>query len=340
MTQPPSPGESPAPGGFPPPYPGQAPQPQYGAPPPGWGPPPGAYPPPPGAYPPPGAFPPGAYPPGGYPPPPSAEGGYFPPPPGYGRPAFSVTEGVSWSWNKFAKNAIPVLVGTLALILIPLAVLLLTEWVVGKVSPDTVTVFETGGDIVAMSSQTLTGPGLAVMALGWLAMTFVGAALAAAYFGGLLDIADGRPVTVSSFFRPRSVGSVVIATLLISLLMLIVNVITVILLGLITSVSPALGLISSVVLSIPVLILGLFSLFTTVAIVDRTLSPIDGIKESFRITREHFGQVILAWLAGSAILFLGLLTCGLGLIVAIPVVYLLLVYTYRKLSGGTVVPAS
>jgi len=339
MTQPPNPGEFPPPGAYPPPYPGQAPQPpQYGAVP-QWGaPPPGAYPQggyPQGAYPPPGGYPP----PGAYPPPPPAEGGYFPPPPGAGRPAFTASEGISWAWAKFTKNAVPLLVGTLVLTLIPLALAFLSQWVLGKISPETVTVYETGDDIVEMTSQTLTGAGLAVSIVGWLAMTVVGAALASAYFGGLLDIADGRPVTVGSFLRPRNVAAVVIATLLVSLLMFVVNVLTVFFVGLLASVSPVLGLAGSLVLALPAVILGLFALFATVAIVDRNLSAVGGLKESFRITKAHFGQVVVLWLVSAAILFLGVLFCGVGLLVAIPVTYLLLVYAYRKLSGGAVAPA-
>jgi len=333
MTQPPNPGEYPPPGGYPPPYPGQVPQPpQYGAAP-QWGAyPQGAY--PQGAYPPPGAYPQGAY-----PPPPPAEGGYFPPPPGAGRPAFTISEGISWAWAKFTKNAIPLLVGTLALTLIPLALAFLSQWVLGKISPETVTVYETGDDIVEMTSRTLTGAGLAVSIVAWLAMTIVGAALASAYFGGLLDIADGRPVTVGSFLRPRNVAAVVIATLLVSLLIFVINMLTVSLVGLLASVSPVLGLAGSLVLALPAVILGLFALFATVAIVDRNLSAVDGLKESFRITKGHFGPVLALWLTSAAILFLGVLFCGVGVLVAIPVTYLLLVYAYRTLSGGAVAPA-
>ena len=39
-----------------------------------------------------------------------------------------------------------------------------------------------------------------------------------------------------------------------------------------------------------------------------------------------------------AIAMVGALACGIGLIVAIPVAALFLVYTYRKLTGGQVAP--
>ncbi len=48
--------------------------------------------------------------------------------------------------------------------------------------------------------------------------------------------------------------------------------------------------------------------------------------------------MILALLVIYAILFVGALACGIGLIVAMPVASLFLVYTYRKLTGGQVAP--
>ncbi len=39
-----------------------------------------------------------------------------------------------------------------------------------------------------------------------------------------------------------------------------------------------------------------------------------------------------------AIVLVGELLCGVGLLVAIPIALLVQVYTYRKLSGGQVVP--
>jgi uncharacterized membrane protein len=48
--------------------------------------------------------------------------------------------------------------------------------------------------------------------------------------------------------------------------------------------------------------------------------------------------VILALLVIYAIVAVGALVCGIGLIVALPVAGLFLVYTYRKLTGGHVAP--
>lgn len=335
MTQPPNPADYP--GGFPPPVPDQGgspqapggyppPPPPPGAypPPPGWGAPPqGGYPPPPGSYPPPpgwGAPPQGGYypPPGGYPPPPPAEGGYAPPPPGHGRPAFSVGDALSWAWNKFSKNAVPLLVATLVYGLIAIVLSSLVGPLLRAVSPETFTAYETADGLVETSSTSLTGAGIAVLLLSNLVQLVITSAMGAAYFSGLLDIADGQQVSIGSFFRPRNIGSVILAALVVSF-------------------AASVGLVLCI---LPGLIVLVLAWFTTVAIVDRNLSPIDGIKASIDIVKRNFGQVLLVWLLSTLITVVGVLLCGVGLLVAAPVAYLMQVYTYRKLGGGTVAPAT
>ena len=333
MTQPPNPGEQPPSGGFPAPPPAgpapQAPQGGYGAPPPppGWGypppagsyPPPGGYPPPPpGGYPPP---PPGAYPPpppGGYPPPPPAQGGYAPPPPGYGAPRYSIGEALGWAWNKFTKNPVPLIVATFVFWLIGFALNLLVRVAMDAVSPETFTSYDAGDTLIETTTSTLTGGGIAVLILGAIIQIAVKGAIASAGYGGLLDIANGQSVSIGSFFRPRNITAVVVAVLIVDIL-------------------TAVGLVLCI---IPGLAVMLFAWFTTVAIVDRNLSPIDGIRASIDIVKANFGQVLLAALTFIALIIVGALLCGVGLLVAVPVAYLFLVYTYRMLSGGSVAPVT
>ena len=341
MTQPPNPGEQPPSGGFPAPPPAgpapQAPQGGYGAPPPppGWGypppagsyPPPGGYPPPPpGGYPPPppGGYPPpppGAYPPpppGGYPPPPPAQGGYAPPPPGYGAPRYSIGEALGWAWNKFTKNPVPLIVATFVFWLIGFALNLLVRVAMDAVSPETFTSYDAGDTLIETTTSTLTGGGIAVLILGAIIQIAVKGAIASAGYGGLLDIANGQSVSIGSFFRPRNITAVVVAVLIVDIL-------------------TAVGLVLCI---IPGLAVMLFAWFTTVAIVDRNLSPIDGIRASIDIVKANFGQVLLAALTFIALIIVGALLCGVGLLVAVPVAYLFLVYTYRMLSGGSVAPVT
>ena len=311
MTQPPNPGEYPPPS---PGSPGAAPHGGYGAPPPppGWG-----YPPPPGAYPPP---PPGGYPPppGGYPPPPPPGGGYAPPPPGYGVSRYSIGEGLSWAWQKFTKNPVPLIVATLVFWLIGVALNYLLGLATDAVSPETITAYDSGDGLIETTTRITTGAGLAVFLLGAVVQILVKGAIASAGYGGLLDIANGDKVSVGSFFRPRNIVAVVVAALIVDILTIF---------GLVLLILPGLTVL-------------LFTWFSAVAIVDRNLSPIDGIRASFDIVKANFGQVLLAALTFLALQLVGLLLCVVGLLVTIPVAYLFMVYTYRKLSGGTVAPVT
>jgi len=84
--------------------------------------------------------------------------------------------------------------------------------------------------------------------------------------------------------------------------------------------------------------MAIFTIFTTILIVERSLAPIDAIKASVAIVKANFVQVLLAWLIFGVITTVGSLLCGIGLLVAVPVATLYLVYTYRKLTGGQIAP--
>lgn len=334
MTQPPTP-----PGGFPPP--------PENVPPPGGYPPPGNYPPPQGNYPPPqgdyppppqGGYPPppqGGYPPppqGGYPPPPQGgypppppQGGYAPPPPagyppaGYpGGPAqYSVGDAFSWAWNKFSKNAAALIVPTLVYALIVGIVGGIVYGLAFALAPSGVTTYDTYDS--GFSYEYSAGFGVAsfiVLALGGLILLVLLAAISSAYISGILDIANGVPVTVGSFFKPRLIGPVIIATVLV---------------GVATAIGNALCY-------LPGLIVSIFAFFTTVALLDRNLSAIDAIKASIDITKNNFVQVLITWLLFAVIIFVGSLLCGIGIIVAAPVAILFEVYAFRRLTGGQVAP--
>ncbi len=225
---------------------------------------------------------------------------------------------MSWAWNKFAKNAVPLIVASLIFGIIMGLLSIGLQSIVYAMSSTTVTDIS-GGDAFDYSAVS-TGLGLGgivVALLGGLVMLVVSGAVASAWLGGLLDIADGRQVTVGSFFRPRNIGAVVITTLL-------VGIITVV--GMFACILP--GLIASILL-----------MFAVVAVVDRNLSPIDAIKHSFEIAKNNTGPVLLVWLLFELIVFVGALLCGVGLLVAVPVAALLQVYAWRRLTGGQLAPA-
>jgi uncharacterized membrane protein len=182
-------------------------------------------------------------------------------------------------------------------------------------APDSATTYNSYDGGFEYSSGASFGVGSIIVAIvGGIVLFVVIAAIQSAYFGGVLDIANGQQVTVGSFFRPRSIGNVIVATLII---------------GVLTSIGYALCV-------IPGLAVAILTFFAVLALIDRNLSAVDGIKASYELVKANFVQVLLVWLSCAAIAVVGGLVCGVGLLVAIPVATLLQVYAWRRLSGAEV----
>ena len=279
--------------------PGGEQDPGYGTPPPpGYGAPP---PPPPGYGPPPA----------GYPPPPG-----FPPPAGPLSANFSLGDAMTWAWNKFSKNAVTLLVTTLLYGVLIAAVAGLTEGLAFAFA-DQNTVTTSMYDEYQSTTQVVFGPlSWILMISGHILLFFVGTFATSAYFAGCFDIADGKPVTIGSFFKPRNVGTVILASLL---------------LAVVTGIGYSLCV-------LPGLVFAFFAFFTILFVIDRAVPAIDALKASFAVVKNNVGNTLLVWLVQAAITVAGALLCGIGLIVAAPVAALIHTYAYRRLSGGTTAP--
>lgn len=271
--------------------------PEYPGNPPGYGPPPGAYPPPPGYGPPPGAY---------------------PPPPGYGpplKPGFSIGAAINWSWNRFTQNAvafvIPVLVyaGALAAVIGGMIAL-----VINLSDRTTVSYTDVYGSTAESMDMTMTPAASITMLVGYVALFVVVMYLHAGLTTGCLDIADGKPVTIGTFFKPRNLGRVLLT-------------------GLLVVMGMAIG---SALCIIPGLVFGFFAQFAIVAAVDKSLSPIESLKASIAAAKSDFGGSVLSWLVQYAALLIGELLCFVGMLAGVPIAALVQAYSYRKLSGGFV----
>ncbi len=238
------------------------------------------------------------------------------PGPGYGaQQQFNIGEAFSWAWNKFTNNAVALILATLIYGAIVGVVYGITYGLAFALAPDSMSTYSSSGDGFDYSASTSFGVGsFIVMALGIIVLFLVVAAIQSAYLGGVLDIANGQQVTLGSFFRPRSVGNVILATLII---------------GILTSIGYVLCV-------IPGLAVAILTFFAIIALIDRNLSAIDAIKASYEVVKANFVQVLLVYLSAAAIGAVGVLVCFVGLLVALPVATLLQVYAWRRLSGGEV----
>jgi uncharacterized membrane protein len=156
-----------------------------------------------------------------------------------------------------------------------------------------------------------------VMTVGYLLSFLASAYVQMAYLSGCLEIADGHSVTIGSFFTPRNFAPAVVAALLV---------------GVLTAVGWSFFV-------IPGLIVGFLAQFTVPFVIDRAFSPITALAASFTTAKNNAGPALLSYLVQSAVLLVGALLFGVGLLVALPLAVLIQTYTYRRLSGGQVVPA-
>jgi uncharacterized membrane protein len=174
-----------------------------------------------------------------------------------------------------------------------------------------------GHTTTGATTVTFGAASLAVMIVGYILIFAVGIFMHVGYLSGCLDIADGKPVTIGTFFKPRNLGGAILTALLVGI-----------------GVS-----IGSILCIIPGIVVGFLAMFAIPFVIDRSMSPVDSIKASVDTVRSNIGGTLLSWLVQVAALLVGEILCFIGLLVGFPIAQLVLVYTYRKLSGGQVVPA-
>ncbi len=229
-------------------------------------------------------------------------------------PQFNVGDALSWAWNKFTQNLAALIVPALVYLAV-IGVLAGVTWGVAlSLSDNTTNTYSTpyGGTYTTTSAQL--GPAsFAVIAVGYLAIFAVALYMQAGLLSGCLDVADGKPVTIGTFFKPRNLGPALLTMLLV-----------------------VAGTLIGSICIIPGIVFAFFAIFAFQFTIDRSLSPVDSVKASIAVVRSNLTGALLSWLAQAAVVAVGEAACGVGIIAAIPISLLIQTYTYRKLSGGQV----
>ncbi|MDF2966812.1 MAG: hypothetical protein K0Q93_590 [Nocardioidaceae bacterium] len=208
-----------------------------------------------------------------------------------------------YGWRKFLANLGPILLAALVYLAIMGALQLLNYGAVG--------------DLGSTTDRT-SGPGtiwslLTAAIFGFVFVVF-SAVMQAGIARGVLAITHGHRLELATMFRFE-------------------NIVTVIVAGLLVGVATAIGLLLCV---LPGLIVAFFSQFYVWFIVDKRLGAVDAIKASFRLVNSNIGAMVLFFLATLLAYIVGALLCGIGLLAAIPVIYIAQGYTYRRLQGEQV----
>jgi uncharacterized membrane protein len=176
--------------------------------------------------------------------------------------------------------------------------------------------------LLGQDYETQCGPNFFVRQLGTGITALIGGtiqlALAAGVFKSALNVADGRPVSLGDIGAWATKGSVITTAFLVSL-------------------ATAIGI---VLCFIPGIIIGFLLNWTMFYVVDKDLAPMDAIKASVKFATDHLGETIVFYLLGIVVLLAGAIVCLVGLLVAAPVLVIAAAFTFRRLNGEPVAPAS
>jgi len=234
-------------------------------------------------------------------------GGYGSPPPAppYGQPSpssYSPTDAIGFGWDRFKASPATLLIPMIVAWVGLIVIVVLVEFLLVVPISDNNTSFFTQLLVSALSSTIIL-----------LVFQF----LAAGLYRGALRVADGQSFGLGQLFEGWDKGQVAIAAVLIA-------------------VATGIG---TLLCYIPGLIVGFLAQFTLLFIVDRQMQAIDAIKASIKLVVDNLGNTILFYLLAIVVTLVGACLCGIGLLVAYPVVLVAYAYTYRRLQGQPVGPA-
>lgn len=251
---------------------------------------------------------------GSYPPP--------PPPPAYGGgqatpDRYSPTDALGYGWRKFVASPATLLVPMIVVLVVLVVVSVLIEFLVIHTIAGTHACTRT---VFNEQVRTQCGPGFFVRAFaGAIAsglIFLVWQILAAGLYKGALNVVDGKPFSVGQLFDGFDKTQVVIA-------------------GVLVAIGVAIG---SLLCYFPGLIVGFLTQFTLFFVVDKQMGAVDAIRASVSMVTQHLGDTILWYILAAVVSFVGAILCGVGLLVAAPVVLIGFAYTYRRLQHEPVTP--
>ncbi len=261
------------------------------------------------------------------PPAPPPDGGVPPgatPPPGPGQPgaggaaAYSVSDAFNYGWKKFQENLGAWILGILILF-VGLAIIEVLYQLVfgGLVGATTETRYDPAtGQMELVNSGGFVVSLIAAFVLA-IPLAILGMIVQAQIVRAGLATCEGK-IELGKFFETRRLGPVIVAAIIAGLLTL-------------------LGVIACYVGAI---IVAFFVQFYAYFVLDRDKKPWDSIKASFAFVNQHLANIIVLFLASLLAVVIGALLCGVGLLIAYPVVAIAHAYTFKVLNDEPVAPVT
>lgn len=227
--------------------------------------------------------------------------------PGPAPAQYSPVDAFKYGWTKFTQNAGPFLLVTVLILGISLVISFGSNFAIngsllatGNVDP------ETGFPEPTVASELLS-------LLTSMVVSMISWALGAALVRGALDVVDTGRTDLGQMFTRINWGQVILASVLVSLATTI----------------------GTILCILPGIAAAFLFMYSTVAVVDGE-SAIDGLAASFRFTTAHLGETILFVLLAIPLVVIAICTCGIGMLVVLPMLYIGMAYTWRVLQGRPV----
>ena len=222
---------------------------------------------------------------------------------------FSVGNAFSYGWAKFKDNLGPIVVAALLLFAVTVAAEVVGSIITAAAGGD----FSFSGDSTGsmMFGGDASAAGQVTSLLMNLIVAVVGYVVSAGIIRGTLDITEGRKFDIAHAFGQLDYGKVIVTSVLVSVLTIV----------------------GFMLFILPGILVAFFTTFALYFVVDKGTAPMESVKASFALVKDHFGDVFLLFLASIAAVIVGALACLVGLLVALPVVTIAWAYAYKTLQG-------
>ncbi|KQY62629.1 hypothetical protein [Nocardioides sp. Root140] len=249
-------------------------------------------------------------------PPPAGPPGWGQQPPGWGQQppgpppggrGFAATEAIGYGWKAFTTHTGALLGAALIVLLVPIAI-------------QVVSALTTGGQTFSFTADSSGGGfefdfhpmALVLNLLG----SIISLILSAAMVRLALDVVDGQQVSVGAMFSRFDLVQVLIAAVVLS-------------------IATTIGLALCV---LPGLVVLFLTFLTNYFIVGKGQDAFTAIRSSVSLTTANVGELLLLALLCFLCMLGGAVACGVGLLVALPVITVATAFAFRALQGEPVRP--
>ncbi len=237
---------------------------------------------------------------------------YTPPP----RPRWELGEALTYGWQRLQANISQLVLGMLVLFVGGIVTLVVAGVLQALLLDSTTTEFDSSTGVFT----TVEGSGfltrLVVVALISALVLVVFQLLASGLIRGALGITEGREFKVAEMLRTDMLGPVLVTSLLVG----------------------ALTFVGSLLCYFPGLLVGFLTSYSLYFVIDQGLSPTAAVRASANLVKDNVGPTLLWYVVGGFVALIGLLACGVGVLLTVPLVLIGTAYTYKTLTGAPVTP--